>query len=126
MRRFFGFAVAGGTGFVVDASVLTGLMAFTPLGPFSARIFAIGAAMFATWMINRTMTFGKSDRHVVREGARYGAVAITGAVLNYAIYSGLLLAAPNLFTPLGALVIAVAFVTVFSYVGYSRFVFSRG
>ena len=123
--RLGSFAVAGGTGFVVDATVLTALMHFTPLGPFTARIFAIAAAMFTTWMINRTVTFGKSDRHVVQEGARYGFVAILGAALNYAIYSGLLLAAPGTITPLMALVIAVAVVTVFSYLGYSRFVFNR-
>jgi putative flippase GtrA len=123
--RLASFAVAGGTGFIVDASVLTLLMKITPLGPFSARIFAIAAAMFTTWIINRTVTFGKSGDHVVKEGARYGFVALIGAGLNYAIYSGLLLAAPNLITPLMALVIAVGIVTVFSYLGYSRFVFNR-
>ncbi|WP_428978267.1 GtrA family protein [Oricola thermophila] len=123
--RLASFAVAGGTGFIVDASVLTLLMKFTPMGPFSARVFAIAAAMFTTWMINRNITFGKSGRHVVKEGARYGFVALMGAGLNYAIYSGLLLAAPGLFPPLAALVIAVAVVTVFSYLGYSRFVFNR-
>ncbi|QKV20699.1 GtrA family protein [Oricola thermophila] len=125
MLRLASFAVAGGTGFIVDASVLTLLMKFTPMGPFSARVFAIAAAMFTTWMINRNITFGKSGRHVVKEGARYGFVALMGAGLNYAIYSGLLLAAPGLFPPLAALVIAVAVVTVFSYLGYSRFVFNR-
>ena len=123
--RLASFAVAGGTGFIVDASVLTLLMKFTPLGPFSARIFAIAAAMATTYAINRTVTFGKSDRHVVHEGARYGFVALIGAGLNYAIYSALLLAAPETITPLVALVIAGAIVTVFSYLGYSRFVFKR-
>ncbi|MFZ2102470.1 MAG: GtrA family protein [Oricola sp.] len=123
--RLASFAVAGGTGFLVDASVLTLLLKFTPLGPFSARVFAIAAAMLTTWAINRTVTFGKSGRHVVKEGARYGFVALIGAALNYAIYSGLLLAAPGVITPLMALVIAVAVVTVFSYLGYSRFVFNR-
>jgi putative flippase GtrA len=125
IMRLASFAVAGGTGFIVDASVLMLLMKFTPLGPFTARIFAIAAAMCTTWTINRTFTFGKSSRHVVKEGARYGFVAIVGACLNYAIYSGLLLAAPGVITPLMALVIAVAIVTVFSYLGYSRFVFKR-
>ncbi|GAB4357939.1 MAG: hypothetical protein Kow0026_18570 [Oricola sp.] len=125
LLRLASFAVAGGTGFIVDASVLTLLMRFTPLGPFSARIFAIAAAMLTTWIINRNVTFGKSGRHVVKEGARYGFVALIGAGLNYAIYSGLLLAAPGVITPLMALVIAVGIVTVFSYLGYSRFVFNR-
>jgi putative flippase GtrA len=115
------FAVAGGMGFIIDATILLLLIEHTPLGPYSARVFSIAAAMLTTWAINRTVTFGKSDRPVVKEGARYAFIAIIGAVLNYAIYSGLLLAAP----PLMALVIAVAIVTVFSYLGYSRFVFNR-
>ncbi|MCI5077595.1 GtrA family protein [Oricola sp.] len=125
MTRLASFAVAGGSGFVVDATVLTLLMKLTPLGPYSARIFAIAAAMMTTFLINRTVTFGKSGRHVVHEGARYGFVALIGAGLNYAIYSALILAAPGVITPLMALVIAVGVVTVFSYLGYSRFVFNR-
>lgn len=125
ITRLASFAVAGGSGFVVDATVLTLLMKLTPLGPYSARIFAIAAAMTTTFLINRTVTFGKSGRHVVHEGARYGFVALIGAGLNYAIYSALLLAMPGVITPLMALVIAVGVVTVFSYLGYSRFVFNR-
>ncbi len=123
--RLASFALAGGTGFVVDAAVLMLLIRSTPLDPFSARVFSVAAAMLTTWTINRTVTFGKSGRHVVREGARYGFVALIGAGLNYAIYSGLLLAAPETVTPLMALVVAVGLVTVFSYLGYSRFVFNR-
>lgn len=123
--RLASFAVAGGTGFVVDATVLMLLMRFTPLGPFTARIVSVAAAMLTTWTINRTVTFGRSGRHIVHEGARYGFVALIGAALNYGIYSGLLLAAPETIPPLLALVIAVGLVTVFSYLGYSRFVFKR-
>ena len=118
--RLASFAVAGGTGFVVDATVLMLLMRFTPLGPFTARIFSVAAAVLTTWTINRTVTFGSSGRHIVHEGARYGFVALIGASLNYGIYSGLLLAAPDTIPPLLALVIAVGLVT-----GYSRFVFKR-
>lgn len=124
-RRLASFAIAGGAGFIVDATVLTLLIRFTPLGPFTARIFAIAAAVATTFTINRTVTFGRSGRHVVHEGARYGFVALIGAGMNYAIYSALLLAAPETVTPLMALVIAVSLVTVFSYLGYSRFVFKR-
>lgn len=123
--RLASFAVAGGTGFVVDATVLMLLLRFTPLGPFTARIFSVAAAVLTTWTINRTVTFDKSGRHIVHEGVRYGFVALIGATLNYAIYSGLLLAAPETIPPLVALVIAVGLVTVFSYLGYSRFVFKR-
>jgi len=123
--RLASFAVAGGTGFLVDATVLVLLLRFTPLGPFAARVFSVAAAMLTTWTINRTVTFGRSGRPIVQEGARYGFVALIGAALNYGIYSGLLLAAPEAIPPLLALVIAVGLVTIFSYLGYSRFVFKR-
>lgn len=123
LGRLVSFAFAGGAGFIVDLAVLRGLIELAGLGPFAARIPAIGAAMLTTWLINRTFTFGASGRTVGNEAARYVTVAIIGAVLNYLIYSAVLLATPDWFLPEMATFVAVACVTVFSYLGYSRFVF---
>lgn len=122
--RLFSFAFAGGSGFIVDISVLWLLLHLTPLGPFTARIFSIGCAMTSNFLINRTFTFGKSGRSVVEEGVRYSSIGAIGAGLNYLIYAGLLLAIPG-FSPFWATFIAVVIVAVFSYFGYSRFVFRR-
>ncbi|MGB3876278.1 MAG: GtrA family protein [Shinella zoogloeoides] len=122
MRRVLAFAVVGGVGFLTDAGVLALLLRATPLGPFSARILAIAAAMLVTFWLNRSFTFGRSDRGLAVEGARYGGVGISAALLNYAVYSAILLAFPALW-PVLAVAIASIVAMVWSFLGYSRFVF---
>lgn len=124
MKRLLAFAFAGGIGFLVDAATLFILLHVTPLGPFSARLFAIATAMTVTWLLNRTFTFGPSGRSLADEGSRYGAVGAATSLFNYAVYSALLLLMPGL-NPLLALVAASAAAMVASYLGYSRLVFAR-
>jgi putative flippase GtrA len=122
MRRLVLFVLAGGAGFLVDAGVLALLLKVTALGPFAARVFAIAAAMLFTFWLNRTFTFGRSGRALAAEGARYGGVGIGAAVLNYAVYSALLLVFPAL-RPVLAVAVASLAAMLFSFLGYSRFVF---
>ena len=100
------------------------LLAATPLGPFVARLVSIGFGLTVTWLCNRMLTFGPSSRSVLSEGARYGGVGITTSIVNYLVYSGLLLAMPWM-PPLVALVIASLVAMALSYLGYSRLVFDR-
>lgn len=123
LRRLFFFALAGGSGFVTDVGVLTALHDGLGVDPYSARVVAIGAAMLVTYVINRTVTFGASGRSVAGEGARYVAVAVAVAAVNWAIYATLVWAFPAL-PPQGAVVVAVAVATGLSYFGYSRLVFT--
>ncbi|WP_411034385.1 GtrA family protein [Shinella sp. BYT-45] len=122
MRRVLLFAIVGGAGFLVDAGVLALLLRVTPLGPLAARVIAIAAAMLFTFWLNRTFTFGRSDRGLAAEGARYGGVGIGAALLNYAVYSALVLAFPTLW-PVLAVAIASLAAMAWSFLGYSRFVF---
>ncbi len=122
--RLFSFAVAGGSGFVIDVTVLYLLLAFTPLGPFVARLFSVICAMISNFIINRTFTFGQSDRNLWQEFLRYASVGSIGVALNYAIYAALLLIFPG-FSPFLATLIAVVIVAFFSYFGYSKFVFTK-
>ncbi|WP_306127156.1 GtrA family protein [Roseitalea sp. MMSF_3516] len=124
LGRLCSFAAAGGSGFVIDFGVLYLMLAFTPLGPFAGRLVSIACAMVSNFLINRTFTFGASGRSILTEGARYSSIAALGAGLNYVVYAGLLLAMPG-FSPFWATFIAVALVSVFSYLGYARFVFRR-
>lgn len=124
MKRVFWFAVAGATGFAIDALVLISLLHWTGLGPYAARAIAIVTAMAATFLINRTLAFGASGRPLAEEGARYGGVGLSTSLANYLIYSGVLLAIPAT-PPFFALVIASAAAMVLSYLGYSRLVFRR-
>lgn len=122
MRRILLFALVGGAGFLVDAGVLALLLHVSPLGPFSARIVAIAAAMLVTFWLNRTFTFGRSDRGLAVEGTRYGGVGVSAALLNYAVYSVILLVFPAVW-PVLAVAIASLAAMVWSFLGYSRFVF---
>lgn len=124
MKKFIRFAIVGATGFLVDAGTLWLLLTFSPLGPLTARVIAIALAMTATWLLNRTFTFGASKRSMVVEGFRYGVIAVITSLVNYGIYAGLLIMAP-LLSPYAALVFASIAAMLFSFFGYSRFVFRR-
>lgn len=124
MQRLVRFVVAGGVGFVADAAALWLLLAITPLGPLTARVLSIGFALCVTWQINRHLTFPPSRRGVAQEGARYGGVGIATSVVNYLVYSAILLALPAA-PPLAALAIASLAAMALSFLGYSRLVFDR-
>ena len=124
MKKLVRFGIVGTAGFVIDAAMLWLLLETTPFGPFLARAMAIAVALAATWYLNRSFTFGASRRSIAIEGFRYGSVGIVSALVNYLIYSGLLLSLPIL-QPLAALVIGSIAAMAFSFFGYSRFVFRR-
>lgn len=124
MKRVALFLVAGGGGFLVDALVLSALLHFTPLGPFVSRAVAIAAAMGFTFVFNRGLTFGRSNRRLLSESIRYGAVGIVTAIVNYGLYASLLIAIPPL-QPLVALAMASLAAMGLSFFGYSRLVFAR-
>lgn len=124
MKRLTRFVLAGGVGFLADAAVLALLLAFTPLGPFFARILSICFALTVTWMLNRHLTFGPSNRGMMREGARYGGVGLSTSLINFLVYSALLYLAPTT-SPLAALVVASLIAMALSFIGYSRLVFDR-
>ncbi|HCL67233.1 MAG TPA: GtrA family protein [Rhizobium sp.] len=124
MKKLLRFGLVGCAGFAVDAAVLMLLLDVTSLGPFAARAIAITVAMTATWLLNRSFTFGASRHSLAVEGFRYGSVGVTSALVNYMLYSGLLISIPIL-KPLAALVLASIAAMAFSFFGYSRFVFRR-
>ena len=124
MMRLLRFAVVGGAGFLVDASMLALLLTFTPMSAIPARALAILTALAATWYLNRRFTFGASRYSVIREGFRYGSVGLTSALVNYLIFTGLLLTIPTL-SPFAALIFSSIAAMGFSFFGYSRFVFRR-
>jgi putative flippase GtrA len=121
--RFLRFALVGGAGFALDAGLLALLHNGAGLDPFSARVFSISIATFMTWRLNRGVTFGASARSQAHEGMRYATVAALAAGVNYLAYALALILWRGL-PPIAALVVGTATGMVFSYAGYSRFVFS--
>lgn len=122
MKRLLAFGIAGTSGFITDAGLLHLMITYTQIGPYIARVLSIAAAMIVTWQINRTFTFGKSGRSVTDEGVRYGFIGLLGALLNYIIYATLIFTIPVL-QPVVAVIAASLGAMLFSYFGYSRFVF---
>jgi len=123
--RLFRFACVGFAGFAVDTGSLALLHHGFGMDPFSARIISIALAIFSTWRLNRSVTFGRSDSGQVSEGARYYGVALVTAAVNFGIYSAILLIWPVVW-PVAAAVVATAMTMFMSYFGYSRLVFRTG
>lgn len=124
MKRIASFGFVGAIGFVVDAAALALIIMTLATDPFVARLLSMAIALTATWLLNRALTFGASDRPMAVEGVRYGGVGILSGIVNYLVYSAALLILPSLH-PLVALVAGSAAAMVFSYLGYSRLVFDR-
>ncbi len=121
LKRLSRFALVGVIGFVIDAGLTTYLVVIG-LDPFSGRIIALCLAMFTTWRLNRSLTFGKSHTSQAHEGLRYGLIAVTAAAINYAAYAALIIVVSGIWPPI-AVAAATGVSMIFSYIGYSRFAF---
>jgi putative flippase GtrA len=90
LREIFFFGVGGGLGFLVDTAVLYSLL--ESFGPFWGRGCSFVAAVFATWLFNRSVTFkhrrsGLSSRN---EFVVFLALMCIGGSVNYAVYAWLI------------------------------------
>ncbi len=83
------FGIVGGIGFLVDAGVLTGMLALG-LDPYSGRVASFLAAATATWILNRSFTFRRdspSDTHPAGEWLAYLGLMVIGGLVNYGTYA---------------------------------------
>lgn len=86
-QRFLRFVLVGGLGFAVDAGLLSLLLHFSAISPYSARILSLSLAITATWWCNRHFTFRAKQPARRSEWLRYFVLMLLGAALNYAIYA---------------------------------------
>lgn len=84
-QRIRSFVLVGGVGFVVEASVLSALIASGWLSPYSGRLVSFPLAVLCTWYLNRRLTF-RSNARPASEASRYFVVQTTGALINLATY----------------------------------------
>ena len=89
-----------------------------------ARLFAIGAAMLASWLINRTITFPVAGPPSLREFAQFAAIAWIAAAVNYAIFAAIVFLVPNL-NPVFGIAAASLCAMSFSYFGMRYGVFTK-
>lgn len=88
------FAGAGVAGLVADAGVLYLLMGLG-LGWAAARVLSFLAAVWATWNLNRRYTFEAGGASAWRQWWRYLLAMSGGGLVNYAVYSAVMLYAPH-------------------------------
>lgn len=102
--QFLRFAVAGTIGFLVDAGVLYVALAIG-LGPYIGRVVSFLCAAFATWQINRRLTFVvKHAESLWTEWLRYLTAMSVGGACNYGTYVVALMFLPKVtIAPLVAL-----------------------
>ncbi|HJQ61108.1 MAG TPA: GtrA family protein [Vineibacter sp.] len=127
LRELASFGVVGAVGFAVDGGLLTLLVAHLAWGPISARVISFPAAVFVTWFLNRVLTFRAATRASApsaREYGRYFAVQIVGALVNVAVYAGLVSLWSALSrVPLIPLAMAASLALVVNYLGTRGMVF---
>jgi len=123
--RFLRFTLVGAVGFVVDAGVLQALISLAGWGPIEARAVAIPTAVFATWLLNRTITFPESHGGpAVASLMRYAAVSAVGATVNFVVFSLLVFVSQAMAAvPLVPLAIASIAALVVNYLGSKHFAF---
>ena len=123
-RHWGGFLFTGGSAFLVDAGLTTGLIHFVGLDPFTSRLIAIACAMVFAWLMHRRVTFNVAASPSAGEFVRFVTVAGSANALNYAIYALILLVRP-VTPPLAALVVSTAIAACFSYAGFRFGVFRQ-
>jgi putative flippase GtrA len=123
--RFLRFGLVGAVGFVVDAGVLQALVSLAGWGPIAARLVAVPTAVFATWLLNRTITFPESHSGpALRSLWRYAVVSAAGAGVNFCVYSALVFALQAMAAvPLVPLAIGSIVALVVNYLGSKHFAF---
>lgn len=124
IRHWGGFVLSGGSAFLVDAGINTGLIHLAGLSPFISRLISIGCAMVFAWLMHRNVTFAVNSPPRLSEFARFATVAGSANALNYAIYAGILLIRPST-PPFAALVVSTGIATAASYLGFRFGVFKR-
>ena len=123
-RHWGGFIFSGGSAFVVDAGINSGLIHLAGFSPFVSRLISIGCAMVFAWLMHRNVTFAVKAPPRLSEFVRFAAVAGSANALNYLIYAGILLAWPATW-PFAALVVSTGIATAASYLGFRFGVFRR-
>lgn len=92
----------------------------TGVSPILARIPSLAAAIFTTWTLNRTLTFRVNAPKNKGEVVRYIAVALSAAVLNFLLYTVLVLM--NVW-PVTAVAVSTITLLFYSFFGYRQFAF---
>ncbi len=87
MNQFLRFCLVGVIGFIIDASILQGLVVGAHLNPYLARLISFFIAAISTWVLNRSFTFDVSYKATHREWISYVAFMMIGFFVNYSAFA---------------------------------------
>lgn len=121
LRRLAAFAMVGGIGFVVDAS-LTEAFVRLGAGPYLGRALAVAVAIAVTYVLNRRVTFRAPAAGRPGRRLRYLVVSLVSITVNYLVYA-LAMATVAGLRPALAVALGSAIAMTMNYLGYSRLVF---
>ena len=94
LGQFLRFGVVGTAGFLMDAAVLTVMLALG-FGPYTGRVFSYLAAATLTFALNRAWTFRATARRpVARQWGAFVALNLLGFAANYGTYAALIAGSP--------------------------------
>lgn len=123
--KWLRFAIVGGFGFFIDATVLIVLAHCFGLAPVPARAVSFSLAVAMTWLLNRSFTFNAElTNRIGQEFSRYFIYSVFGLGINALIYVSLVILLPIAASyPIIALIPASAATAIFNYYMTSLFVF---
>ena len=85
--QFVRFCIVGCIGFIIDVSIVYGLVTYFGMDPYLTRIVSYLSATTATWKLNRQFTFPqKPNRRLRREWSYYITANAIGATANFITY----------------------------------------
>ena len=115
------FLQVGGVAFALDAGLLWLLVYGAGVPPIPARVFSFMVTIAVSFVLNARYTFAASIKESSK--SRYVLIQCAGAAINFAVYSGLVLA--GVLGPLWALVVGSFLGSTHNFLMMRRFVFVR-
>jgi putative flippase GtrA len=121
------FAAVGAVGFIIDAGLLSALTHGAGWSPWAARVPSFTAAVLATWLLNRRLTFpGLGLRRRSVEALGYGTIQVCGAGINLLVFGMCLGTFPRLAAlPVIPFAVGSGVAMVFNYLALKRLLYSR-
>ena len=121
--QFMLFALVGATGFVVDAGVLTLIIA-AGLDPLRGRLLSFLAAATYTWALNRRITFRDNSSSVFKQWVHFLVVNSAGGSVNLSVYTLIMWPGGAIaVSPVAAVAAGSACGLIFNFALSRRFVF---
>lgn len=120
------FTVVGSIGFLVDASVLMLTHSYLGLNLYAGRVLSFTLAVLATWFLNQHWTFKRQTSYTDNSYRIYSyyLIQITGALINFGIYSYLINQSEFFYSwPVLSLAVGSVVAMLFTY-NSTRYLFS--